>query len=308
MILRFVVSVLIIASSVPAMAQSCANYFANNLRHYLEVTNRENNNYLSESSVDEKINSSRWMRRYRINRAINRIQREGFVSERDIYVTTDHLMVLFFGQKDVVDRYILKKTTARQQETIRYQVRTQLIEKGLRSFVKDNSAQFKINLWIRIKKVVRRMNQSQVLNFAQLAIGLPPTLKPYRLPDNLMMKVIWEGADANLPELQKYLKSQSKMDVYAVVRRLYTAVFLGMYTLYSYNQTMEMQAAESHAKAQIAVVQLNSVAEDLPNQVREFKRTTLENALKDAVAEYESEVGRPLTAEEYEQMRKVIYE
>lgn len=301
--------ILLLSGAIEAYgSNSCYRSHINDPLAEIERINKDNNRYLSnDAPVEYQIFILKERQKKKALRLLERVKKGDVASDKDLSIIAEDLVAILYGQQDLVDRYFLKSKDERKQESIRLQARTQLIEKGLKSFISKQPVHQKISLWIKVKKNVRRIFQSQVVNWAQVPFNLPE-FKNKRISEELLGKIIWNGISPHQREIDAYYKVQSKKEIYSSFRRIYSFVIIGVLATQGYQQGLAKDKAENKAKVEFVTEQLEYVADNLPKEVQEYKEQIREEALKNAIVEFEAELNRAPTSAEIAEMQTIIFE
>ncbi|MES2768237.1 MAG: hypothetical protein V4596_03750 [Bdellovibrionota bacterium] len=283
---KLIIIFVLFISNVASASNICASLFQINLLIKLEEVNNSNNNYIAEATIESKILSLKKRKQKQIKRILERVQTEGVSSQRELYNVSNEIIILLSGNRDLIDRYFFKSKDERKKESIRFQVQQQLMQKGLEGFLKENSKNFKVNLWIQTKLAIRKLLNSQFFNWYQLPWMLP-RFRDKQLSEELLQKIIWSGIDANKLEIQKHYELQSYKEFYASMRRLYAGAFLGMSLIYTYNGALD------YIQKQNITEQDLKVTEDL--------------AFEKATDSFIALMNREPNNEELTQIKKIIY-
>ena len=303
----FLAFILIVTSVTESFGNSCAHLFFRPLET-LERVNRENNSYLSnDASVEYLVMMLKDRHRKKAEKLLYRVHKGDIASEKDLFRVSEELVLLLYGHKSVIDNYFFKSKDQRRNEAIRHSIRIQLMEKGLKSFLENRPPEWKVTLWIKVKKNVRKILQSNALSWLQIPFGIPRRENKV-MEETLLQKVIWDGISAHQKEVDRYFSAQVKVEAYNTLRHFYSVIIIGTLTVFGYQTGFERQNIERKEKIEFVSNQLDYLATNLPKEARALKDANREGALEAAIEEYRGEFREEPSAKEIEEMRKIIFD
>lgn len=317
MILRLTILTFIVYAQC-LYAQSCYYYFNLSSLKFLEDSNSYFNSYLAQNgilssvlSIPKKSYFGGRIERDSSNKkfilsTLERVSKQGFVSERDRYQTSVELVTALYGSRWF--RFFKQSREERLHESIRYQIYQHILDKGFQAFLDQAALNQKLSLWQHTKRVVRIIQRSQFTNWLGITSGILPTFRSANIPEDLILKIVWNGYEAHKHELNSYFPVYNRQDIYNLISPLHTLIYYSFLILYTDHLYVQARAQAEDTQAQQAVEQVEKMGQASLDFVRDYKTTSRENALKEAIRELESELKRPATTEEIEDMRRIIYE
>jgi hypothetical protein len=305
----FILALISITFSVTSVwGNTCSRLFdTNNLLANIELVNTQNNGYLSnDAPVEYQILVLKNRQKNKVNKLLKKIEEEGFTSDKDILETAEELTILLYGKRDTISNYFFKSKDQKANDSVRLQVKKQLLEKGLRSFLNSKDTAFKTNAWIKTKKIVHKLILSQFWNWYQIPFGLP-SIKDKPISEELLNKIVWNGVSENKKEISEYYKVQGKKETYAIIRQAYSAIALVVITSLAYHTADVRAKTEHRAQVEMAAAQLDVISETLPAQMIKFNEAVKATKLNEAIEEAQKELNRELTPEEIQELKNIIY-
>lgn len=299
------VFILIFASVTESFGNTCSYLFTRPI-DAIERANKEYNGKISnDAPVEYQIQNLKNRQRKKAQKLLDRVFKGDIVSAKDLETVAINLTNILYGRKDTIDRYFLKNASQREVESFRWKTKKQLIEKGLVSFVETQPKDLKISLWIKLKKNVRRILQSQIMNWLQLPFGLP-SRRESSISEDLLFKTVWEGTDKYQAEIAALMKTERKWDGYAVGRRMYMFTIVSVLMVHGYQEGIDRREAEQKQKVEQVVAALESTKE-LPEMTKAYVKERKDTAFRDSIEQFKTELKRDPTPEEIEEMRAIIY-
>lgn len=247
------------------------------------------NNQFFTKNVAKDFYLKKIVKKIDIQKANNPLQLEQAASE---------ITLALFGKRHLIRDYFFKNAGERFRSEVLRQISERILQTGLLSFWNKADpespgqlSRFK-NSWLRFQRTY----------LFDLFMNFPlPGLRPIKLSDELITKVIFDGIDVHEAELKKAMASNSWRNGYLTFRKavstlLFTAIVgSGIFQVYGQAAT-EIQNWEdntSHIAAQIR---------SLPAGLHGDLAQVYQRLKTDAVAEFKKQWGEAPTQDEMQEL------
>lgn len=310
--LKLLFILLLTSGTLSFASNTCINFFSPlSPLATLEQVNKDQNRFISlDAPIEYHIVMLKKGQQKQVHKLLRRVEVGDISSEKDLLKVSEKFVDILFGRRDILNRYWRKSAPEREIESVRLQIKTQLVYQGLQSFLENQPTDQKLGLWIQTKKTVRKVFQSRAWNWLQVPFNLP-AIKNAPIAEDLLFRIVWDGLEAHQEAIHKYFQSQGKRELYTTLSRIYSFVFIGILSSYSvyHGYQLETQKAEteSRIKAEIITTQLDSFSEGLATQIQEHRIQLREEALQKSIQELQEALGRPPTEAEIQEMKDILF-
>lgn len=258
-----------------------------------------------QPDLTELSGSLSWYKKRKLRSLLNEFEIKSIPSEaaleRKILEISDALM----GSRAKLDRWIFKNADQRELEIISGSFREALIRKGLIEAWRMNYDASAVSAMAKASDKATIFFESKIFDLSLLPWKLP-RVQNHKFPQELLVKVLRDGTDPHITEIQKFLKTQSKVDAYQTFKKLYSPVVMGTALLIKVYVAYEIIEKENDRQVSEVLNNLQRHQEEVPKAINEAKAQIFNQALNDALIEFRQKWGENPTPDEEVKIKRKI--
>ena len=253
-----------------------------------------------------------------LNRHIKKLDLSSPLSRLTLNEFASDLAIILKGPPATLADYFTKNKTQRMNERLTRMLYEDLLSYGLRGMVERVPESSNLKNLDRARLLSKKFFKHKIWKLFIFPFDLP-WFEKIQIPDELLEKILLDGIDKHNDELISYLKTQDNIDHYERFRRLYKPVAISAAVYFYYlSQTPERQAElklEKEEERKKLIQEFNNMTDaimdtksDVMKPVEEIKHDIREAQLQRVLKAFREEYKEEPSAEEYQEMRKRIFE
>lgn len=302
--LRFALAFIFMISSFSelptagAAATVCSTQFVPSLWQTIESINRNNQGFLTETIPLSEFGANlSWTKKRQLRKILNDRSLAKLTLAGSVERKATELAILLFGRKNVVDQFVFKNSDQRLQDSTLYKTKETLLREGLIDYWNKNH---EIGNSTALRRAFERFTLIRHNQMFEL-LGFPfrlPHLNDQNLPPRLILNIVRDGFEAHAKEAAHYLNWQNKIDAYNSFRRLYSPLVFGI--ILTFTSFVAFQNIEQIHQTQVdeVLTQIRSTQKNLDVLVSDAKQAEFDQALREAIANFETKWGESPTPSE----------
>lgn len=277
----------------------CSRTFDSSVTDILELININNNRYLFK---DNKFENLSWLRQRKVRKLLNNFEIKDFASVQAVDRYAIELSLALYGQKNIVDRWLLKSADQRLEESTQEMIRTKLISEGLIKTWQEYYVPENISITNKILDRFWVFQNSKIGQILRLPFFLP-NIKDQKLSNDLMYKVMRDGFNQHAEEVKQALNQQTHIDAYNTFKRIYSPSLMGFLLLFQLNVAHSHVQQNIDAQVNMTIQSLQSSRGEILSNIKEIKLEEYNNAYNSTIEAFIKKWGEPPTAEESQKIK-----